>query len=73
MDAHTAMADAVMSNIRGMQEAEHLVQGIRDGCASENVLLYVLRQAQATNDAVRLRGFCRELQKAIERSAGSTA
>ena len=56
-----------MSNIRGMQEAQHLIQGIRDGCAPTDVLLAVMRQVQATNDEVRLRGFCRELQKTLER------
>ena len=57
-----------MSNISGMQAAQHLIHGLRDGCAEPDVLLVILRQVQATNDEGRLKGFCRELQKTLERS-----
>lgn len=62
-------SDAVMSTIRGGQEAQRLIFSIREGCAPADVLLDGLQAVQAVNDADRLRGFCRELQKSLERRA----
>ena len=66
---HAGVANAVMSNISGMQAAQHLLQGLRDGCAAPDLLLTILRQVQAENDEGKLAGFVRELQKALERTA----
>ena len=49
----TGVADAVMSSIDGQRDAQRLIYAVREGCAPA--------------DAGRLRGFARELQKAIER------
>ena len=64
----SAAADAVMSPIRGCHDAEHLVLALRDGCAPADALLACIREVQATNDAERIRSFCRVLQKVMERS-----
>lgn len=62
------LADAVMSNIHGCQDAQAWIYTLRQGCAPADALLEALDQERATGDVHRLRGFVRELQKAIERS-----
>ncbi len=64
-----ALADIVMSSIRGGQNAQRLVATVRDGLAPADALLDGLQQVLATDDPVRLQGFMRGLQKALERSA----
>jgi len=62
-----ALADVVMSSIHGGQDAQRLLATVRDGCAPADALLEALKQVQATDDPVRLQGFARGLQKALER------
>ena len=62
-----AFSDAVMSTIHGGQDAQRLIHAVRQGCAPADALLDGLEAVQALNDADRLRGFCREIQKQIER------
>jgi len=64
-----ALADAAMATIHGGQDAQRLVFAIRQGCAPADALLDGLKQVQSAGDDDRLRGFCRELQKALERHA----
>lgn len=70
---HAAVADAVMSNITGQRDAQRAIFAIREGCAPADALLDAFEILRGTGDADRLRGFARELQKAIERSSGSAA
>lgn len=63
------LADAAMATIRGGLDAQRLVAVIREGCAPVDALHEGLQLVQATGDEDRLRGFCRELQKALERRA----
>lgn len=66
---HTAVADAVMSNISGQRDAQRLIYTVRQGCAPADALWVSIEKVQATGDAVRVRGFIREVQKSLERSA----
>ncbi|OYV00534.1 MAG: hypothetical protein CFE45_08740 [Burkholderiales bacterium PBB5] len=68
---HATVADLVMSAIRGQQDAQRLIHTICDGCAPADALLEGLRQVRDTGDAERLRGFCREVQKLVERAGAS--
>ncbi len=63
-----ALGNAVMSTIRGGQDAQRLVFALKDGMAPADALLDGLKAVQATGDAERLRGFMRELQKRLERA-----
>lgn len=62
-----AFSDAVMATIHGGQDAQRLLHAVRQGCAPADAILDGLLAVQALNDDERLRGFCRELQKALER------
>ncbi len=64
------LGDAVMSNIRGMQDAQHLLDVVRQGCAPADALLQAMEKVRGTGDPARLRGFMRECQKALERVCG---
>lgn len=66
-EASTTHAAAAVSTIKGVQDAQRLILSIRDGCAPADAVLAGLRLVEATNDAARLRGFCRGLQKTLER------
>lgn len=63
---HAAMADAVMSAIRGGTDGQRLLHDLSGGCAGPDALHDALQAVLATNDEARLRGFARELQKALE-------
>lgn len=63
---HAAVADAVMSSIEGGREAQRLVYRLRQGCALPDELFDALGAILAVADSVQLRGFARELQKALE-------
>lgn len=67
------MSDSVMSNIVGCRDAQHLIFTVRQGCAPADTLLGAFKQVHATGDADRLRGFCREVQKVLERTGGAVA
>ncbi len=58
-----------VATIQGARDGERLVVVIREGCAPADALLDGLQQVLATGDEDRLRGFCRELGKALERRA----
>ena len=60
-------AESTISVIRGGLDAQRLVAAICEGCAPANALREGLDEVQAIGDEDRLRGFCRELQKALER------
>ena len=66
-----SLADRTMACIRGGTDAQRLLQILRDGMAPADALHDALAQVGATGDADRLRGFARELQKAIERAVGT--
>ena len=64
-----AFSDAVIATIHGGQDAQRLLHAVREGMAPADALLEGLQAVQALNDVDHLRGFCRELQKAVERRA----
>lgn len=64
---HTGLADAAMAAIRGTTDAQRLAHVLREGCAPADAMLEALQLVLATEDSERLRGFCRELQKRLER------
>lgn len=64
---HTTMADTAMAAIRGTTDAQRLVHALREGCAPADAMHEALQLVLATKDSERLRGFCRELQKRLER------
>jgi len=66
---HAAIADQVMSRIRGQQDAQRVLHTIRQGCATEDALLDAIHAVQGTGDAERVRGFVREVQKRLEDGA----
>lgn len=66
---NAALADAAIATIHGDQDAQRLEHTICLGCAPADALLDGLKQIEAAGNADRLRGFCRELQKALERHA----
>jgi hypothetical protein len=69
-DAAAGLADRTMSCIRGGTDAQRLLQVLYAGLAPADALHEALQAELATGDAERLRGFCRQLQKVVERSAG---
>jgi hypothetical protein len=62
---HAAMADEVMEVVRGVTVAQKLIFDVRSGHAAPDALLEAVR---AAGDGHGLRGLCRELQKALERT-----
>jgi len=64
-----AVADAVMSAIRGTTAAQKLLFAMCEGCAPADLLLEGIEQAQATGDREFLRAFVREIAKRLERAA----
>ena len=65
---HTAIADAVMSNINGQRDAQRLLHALCGGCAPADLLSEAIAAVMATGDAERNRGFARTLQKRLEGS-----
>lgn len=63
------LADAVMSTIHGGQDAQRLAFAVQQGCAPADALHEALKAVIATDDTERLLGFCREVQKTLERRA----
>lgn len=68
----TSNADVAVSTIAGAQDAHRLLIAIHEGCAPADTLLTGFRMVEGTGDAARLRGFCRELQKHLERAPGAS-
>jgi len=69
--AATPNADTAVSVIEGGRDAHRLIIAISDGLAPADALLAGLRLVESTGDAARLAGFCRGLQKALERWPGA--
>ena len=59
--------DAVAQTILGQGEARHFLRDLRDGLAAPDALFMRLREI--ADDAAKMRGFCRALQKYIERGS----
>jgi hypothetical protein len=55
-----------VSTIEGQRDAARLLYVVRTGCSPADALLEALQRVTATDDAARLRGFTRGLQKALE-------
>ena len=66
---HTAVANAALASIRGCTDAQHLLHVLRQGCAPADALNEALSKLSALDDAERMRGFCRVLQKELEARA----
>lgn len=66
----TKLAYAVMQNILGQRDAQHLLFALQEDCAPADALHDALQQVLAAGDADRTRAFCRELQKRLERIGG---
>jgi len=64
----STLADAAMAAIYGTRDAQKVLFDIRGGCASPDAVLTALEAVLSLDDPERLRGFARELQKAIERT-----
>lgn len=62
-------ADPVMGPIHGGHRAQKLVHQLRKGCAAPDALLDAVLEIQALGDEDILRGWAREIQKLIERTA----
>ena len=57
--------DSIADTIAGQQEGASFVRGLRDGVSAPDAMLIRLREI--AGNAAKLRGFCRALQKFIER------
>jgi hypothetical protein len=62
----TALADPVMSAIRGAQAAREAIAEVERGCAPPDALHEALQTAISTGDMEMLRAFARQCQKALE-------
>ena len=65
--ANPALADVAVATVRGSEDARRLLLALRDGCAPADALLEALQAVLSLDDAERLRGFARQLQKTLER------
>lgn len=65
--ASPALVDVAVATIRGVNDAERLLVVLREGCAPADALLEALQAVLSLEDAERLRGFARQLQKTLER------
>lgn len=63
---HAAMADSVMENIRGSEAAKAVVSLIARDVSDPDSLLDALQAVLVTLHRDRLRGFLRQIQKALE-------
>ena len=59
-------ADAVMSAVRGAEDAQALISEVQRGCAAPDALHEAVRAVVGASDPVRLRAFARRVQKALE-------
>lgn len=59
-------AERSVSIIEGQRDAARLLYVVRTGCSPADALLEAFQRVTATDDAARLRGFARGLQKALE-------
>ncbi len=59
--------DSIADTIAGQQQGVRFVRDLRDGVSAPDALLMRLREI--AGDAAKMRGFCRTLQKFIERGA----
>lgn len=66
--SHAGIADAAMATVRGTTDAQRLIHVLRQGCAPADALHDALQAVLATNDQHRVRGFCREIAKSLERA-----
>lgn len=66
---HAAVADAVRAALDGCLAAQRLVHELKGGTALPDQLHDELRALLLLGDPARVRAFCRELQKTVERSA----
>ncbi|MBX3601072.1 MAG: hypothetical protein KF863_10635 [Rubrivivax sp.] len=64
-----AVADAVRSALDGCLAAQRLVHELRGGAALPDALHDTLQAQMLLGDPVRVRAWCRELQKQLERAA----
>jgi hypothetical protein len=60
------LSAAAVATIQGTQDGQRLVAVIREGCAPADALRDGILQVLATEDADRLMGLCRQLQKSLE-------
>ena len=67
--ATPALADAAIAHVRGFEDAQRLLVALREGCAPADALLEALQAVLSVDGAERMRGFCRELQKRLERGS----
>lgn len=59
--------DVIGDTIRGQEEGRRFVRDLRDGIADPDAIFMRLREL--ASDTPRRRGFCRALQKFIERGS----
>lgn len=65
------LADAAMARIRGMQDAQQAIYKIRRGYGQGQAISDALQAVIESQDANRLGGFCREIEKAVEQRVSS--
>ena len=65
----TSLANNVMDTIAGQRDAQKLIHDLRTGVAGPERLLETVQHVFSTANDAAMRGFCRELSKALERSA----
>lgn len=63
------LASNVMDTIHGQLDAQRVIHDLRSGAAGPDRLLEAVQHVFATANPAAVRGFCRELSKALERSA----
>lgn len=61
--------NSVMATIHGARAARTVMKDIEGGHADSDAVFSTLKYLLAINDIERLRAFCRELQKCLERDA----
>ena len=65
----SGLADEAASVCAGQRDAAQLLAALGDGVAPADLLAEALAQVLAHGDQARLRGWCRALQKQVERAA----
>jgi hypothetical protein len=66
---HTSLANAAWRAFEAAPTPQHLLHMLREGYAPADALHDALQLVLATGDAERAKGFCRLLQKHLERAA----
>lgn len=64
-----SLSHGALSVVEGQEEAAQLLLLLREGMAPADLLHEALERVFRAGDAPRLRGWCRALQKALERAA----